>query len=83
MRAETAQMIKEKACFVRGIETLLSMDKRSMVDSLAYHLEVHDDSGDFYDEYIDVIYTNGTTRRLLVTGNSNGANLKAIVMEVY
>lgn len=59
------------------------MDKRSMVDSLVYRLEVHDDSGDFYDEYIDIIYTNGTTRCLLVTGNSNGANLKQIVKEVY
>ncbi|WP_251616170.1 hypothetical protein [Senimuribacter intestinalis] len=83
MQVETAQMIEEKSRFVRGIETLLSMDKRSMVDSLAYHLEVHDDSGDFYDEYIDIIYTNGTTRRLLVTANSNGANLKQIAKEVY
>lgn len=83
MRAETLQMIDEKSRFIRGIETLLSMDKRNMVDSLVYRLQTHDDSGGCYDEYIDIIYTNGTTRRLLVTGNSNGANLKQIAKEVY
>ena len=83
MRVETVQMIEEKSRFIRGVETLLSMDKRNMVDSLVYRLQTHDDSGECYDEYIDIIYTNRTTRRLLVTGNNNGANLKQIAKEVY
>lgn len=61
----------------------MSMDKRSNVDSLAYKVEFHDESEDFYDEYIDIIYRNGNYRRLFVTGYSNGANLKAVAKEVY
>lgn len=83
MKAEIVMMIEEKIRFVRGIETLLSMDKRSNVDSLAYKVEFHDESEDFYDEYIDIIFQDGSYRRLLVTANSNGANLKAVAKEVY
>ena len=83
MKPEIAMMIEEKIRFVKGIETLLSMDKRSNVDSLAYKVEFHDESEDFYDEYIDIIYRNGNYRRLFVTGYSNGANLKAVAKEVY
>ena len=83
MKPEIAMMIEEKIRFVKGIETLLSMDKRSNVDSLAYKVEFHDESEDFYDEYIDIIYRNGNYRRLFATGYSNGANLKAVAKEVY
>lgn len=83
MKPEIAMMIEEKVRFIREIETLLIMDKRSNVDSIAYKVEIHDESGDFYDEYINIIYQGGNSRRLLVTGNSNGANLKAIAKEVY
>lgn len=83
MKAETAKMIEEKSRFIRSIETLLSMDDRNSVDSLKYFLELQDDNGDCYDEYVDIVYPSGMARRLLVTGNSNAANLKAIIKEVY
>ncbi len=83
MSNDTAKMISDKARFVRGIETLLSLDKRSDIDSLAYRVELHDDSEECYDEYIDIIWVGGSTNTILATGNSNGANLKAIAKEVY
>lgn len=84
MKLEIAEMIEEKAGFIRGLEELLRQDKRSGVDSLAYKVELHDDkTGDCYDEFIDIIYITGDYRRLLVTGNSNGANLMQIAKEVY
>lgn len=83
MNLEIAEMIEGKARFIRGLEELLRQDKRSGVDSLAYKVELHDKTGDCYDEFIDIIYITGDYRRLLVTGNSNGANLTQIAKEVY
>lgn len=83
MMLETARMIEEKTRFVRKLEDLLVMDDRSMVDSLAYRLELQGEDPDIYDEYIDIIWTTGGHKRLLVTGNSNGANLKQIAKEIY
>ncbi len=83
MTLETAKMIEEKTRFVRGIEALLVTDDRNMVDSLNYRLELQGEDPDVYDEYIDIIWTTGNHKRLLVTGNSNGANLMQITREVY
>ena len=75
-------MLEEKMRFVRDIEKLLENDKgNNMVDHLQYRVDFQDDH--CYDEYIDVIYKNGCKKTILATGNSNGANLKAIVSEVY
>lgn len=83
MRAETVQMIEEKSRFVRGIETLLSLDKNSMVDSLIYKFDMQDEVGEVYDEYVEITWETGGAKRLLVTGYSNGTILKAIIKEVY
>lgn len=82
MNAEIAEMIEEKSRFIGAVEIMLLSDQlNNMVDSLTYKIDLQDDN--FYDEYIDVIYLNGYTKRILTTGNSNGANLKAVVKEVY
>lgn len=82
MNLKTANMLKEKMCFVKHIEIFLDSDKKNnQVDCLQYKVDYQSD--DCYDEYIDVVYENGTAKRLLVTGNSNGAILKEIVKEVY
>ena len=82
MNAEIAEMIEEKSRFIGAVEIMLLSDQlNNMVDSLTYKIDLQDDN--FYDEYIDVIYLNGHTKRILTTGNSNGANLKAVVKEVY
>ena len=75
-------MLDEKMRFVRSVEKLLKSDTRNnQVDYVQYRVIFQDE--DCYDEYIDVIYLNGCKKTILATGNSNGANLKAIVSEVY
>lgn len=82
MNWRIAEMIDDKQRFIRAVETMLAADQaNNMVDSLAYKVEFQDEI--FYDEYIDVIYINGHTKRILATCNSNGANLRSIVKEVY
>ena len=82
MKSEIAKMIEEKRRFIVAIETMLVEDQlNNQVDCLAYVVKFHGE--EFYDEYIDVIYLNGYTKRILTTANSNGANLKAVVKEVY
>ncbi|WP_338547789.1 hypothetical protein V1225_05815 [Emergencia sp. JLR.KK010] len=83
MQVETAQMIEEKSRFVTGIETLLSLDKNSMVDSLIYKFDMQDEAGEVYDEYVGIAWETGGAKRVLVTGYSNGAILKEIIKEVY
>ena len=38
---------------------------------------------EYDDEYIDVHFRGGGVKRLLATGNSNGANAKEIIKAVY
>lgn len=84
MKQEIAKMIEEKAEFIRAVEAMLIKDQRNnSVDCIDYKINIQSDDGNCYDEYIDIIYTKGQVRRILVTGNSNGANLKAIAKEVY
>ena len=68
-------MIEEKTRFVRGLEALLATDDRNLVDSLAYRLELQGEDPDIYEEYIDIIWTTGGHKRLLVTGQSNIVSL--------
>lgn len=82
MEISTAQMIEEKTRFVRGLEELLIMDDRSMVDSLAYRLELQGEDPDIYDEYIDIVWTTGGYKRLLVTGLSNIQNMIEVAKAV-
>lgn len=82
MNLRIAEMIEEKIHFVKAIETMLEADQaNNMVDCLLYKVELQDEN--YYDEYIDVVYINGHTKRILATCNSNGANLRSIVKEVY
>ncbi len=54
-----------------------------MVDSLIYKFDMQDEAGEVYDEYVGIAWETGGAKKLLVTGYSNGAILKAIVKEVY
>ena len=53
-------------------------DERSGVEDIAYIYKPEYD-----DEYIDVHFRGGGIKRILATGNSNGANAKAIIRAVY
>lgn len=82
MKASTMKMMDEKRLFIRRIQTLLEFDeKNNQVDCLEYEVKFHDET--MYDEYIHIVYVGGHTKTILATANSNGANLKAIVAEVY
>ncbi len=82
MEISTAQMIEDKARFVRGMENLLIMDDRSMVDSLVYRLELQGENPDIYDEYIDIVWTTGGHKHLLITGLSNIQNMIEVAKAV-
>lgn len=82
MKLKTAQMLDEKMCFIKHIEMLLDFDKKNnQVDCLRYKVDYQSDN--CYDEYVDIVYINCHTKRLLVTGSSNGVILKEIAREVY
>lgn len=82
MEISTAQIIEDKTRFVRGLEELLIMDDRSMVDSLIYRLELQGEDPDIYDEYIDIVWITGGHKRLLVTGLSNIQNMIEVAKAV-
>lgn len=82
MKLSTMNKLDEKRRFVARIQTLLEFDeKNNQVDRLEYEMKFYSENR--YEEFIHVVYQNGYTRTLVVTGNSNGANLKAVAKEVY
>ena len=82
MKASTIKMLDDKRRFIGRIQTLLAFDeKNNQVDCLEYEVKKFDET--HYEEYIHIIYVGGHVKTILATTNSNGANLKAIVAEVY
>lgn len=82
MNLEIARMLDAKREFVRAVETMLAEDqKNNHVDCIQFGVLIHDENS--YDEYLEIVFLNGHTKKILATGNSNGANLKAITKEVY
>ena len=72
------ELFKEKSEFIATLELALLRDERSGVEDIAYIYKPEYD-----DEYIDVHFRGGGVKRILATGNSNGANAKAIIGAVY
>ena len=73
-----SELFKEKNEFIATLELALLRDERSGVKDIAYIYEP-----EYADEYITVFFRGGATKRILATGNSNGANAKAIIKAVY
>ena len=72
------ELFKKKNEFIATLELALIRDERSGVEDIAYIYKP-----EYNDEYIDVHFRGGATKRILATGNSNGANAKAIIKAVY
>lgn len=72
------ELFKEKSEFIATLELAFLRDERSGVEDIAYIYEPEYD-----DEYIDVHFRGGGVKRILATGNSNGANAKEIIKAVY
>lgn len=72
------ELFKEKSEFIATLELALLRDERSGVEDVAYVYKPEYD-----DEYITVFFRGGATKRILATGNSNGANAKEIIRAVY
>lgn len=82
MNLNIARKMDEKRAFVREIEELLKKDQRNnRVDSLQYRVAFY--SENHYDEYVDIVYTDGSVRKQLVSGLSKGKTLNEIVKAVY
>ena len=71
-------MLSKKEIFIRALEAALQVDERSEVDSICYNLDFA-----ARDEIITIIFKGGGIKRILATGNSNGANAKEIIKAVY
>lgn len=71
-------MLSEKAAFIKSLETALREDKNSRLDMIAYQLTL-----ETQDEVITVVFKGGSIKRILATGNSNGANAKEIIKAIY
>lgn len=79
MRADFMKMIEEKQLFLQKLqEALIADEERNNLDSIAYEYRL-----DTMDEVISVIYRDGSCGKILATGNSNCANAKAILEEIY
>lgn len=72
------ELFKEKSEFIAVLELALIRDERSGVEDIAYIYKP-----EYGDEYIDVHFHGGGVKRILATGNSNGANAKEIIKAVY
>ena len=72
------ELFKEKSEFIATLELAILRDERSGVEDIAYIYKPESD-----DEYIDVHFRGGGVKRILATGNSNGANDKSIIRAVY
>lgn len=68
-----------KKYFIRELSVALSMDSdNNMLEDITY---TYDD--DTCDEVITVTFTDGSYKKILATGNSNGQNAKEIVKTLY
>ena len=72
------ELFKERNEFIAKLELAILRDERSGVEDIAYIYKPEYDV-----EYIDVHFSSGGIKRILATGNSNGANAKEIIRAVY
>lgn len=68
----------QKKTYITQLSYALSIDTNSMVDFIIY---TYDD--DAADEVITIAFKDGSTKKILATGNSNGQNAKEVVRAVY
>lgn len=69
-------IFEEKKQFIEALEATLLMDKYNNIESIKYHQ---------YEnwEFVRIDYKGGYTVDINTSANSNGANAKEIIAEVY
>lgn len=78
MKKDQIVILNDKAVFIAQLELALIADERSGLDSICYEYSL--ETGD---EIITVIFKGGGIKKILATGNSNGANAKEIINAIY
>lgn len=71
---------KEKDQYVRKMAEMLKLDPRSEVKDVTY--EVYE-QWDYYEEFVNILFTSGFTRKINVTGNSDYGILDTVARAVY
>lgn len=70
---------RRKYEFIKNLEMTLFLDhERNDIESIDYIYQ-----REYDDEIIVITYMGGHEERILTTGNSNGANAKAIINTIY
>jgi hypothetical protein len=69
---------ENKLKFIKALEFTLTLDDRSNVEDIVLRYDPKHD-----DEYINIFFTGGGRKEIYATGNSNSANMKAILKAVY
>lgn len=70
---------REKRDFIRALETAIKADRCSYVQSINYEYR----ENDLPREIVTITYMNGRAVNINVEINSNGANAKEIIAEIY
>ena len=78
--SEWAWMYEQKERFIKSLEQTLKIDyARNQLKELRY---IKPGDG-FHKEVVEIEYDNGYTVRINTSVNSNGANAKEIIKEIY
>lgn len=81
MDTQNAPELEEKNRFIISIQNALLLDQdRNWLDCICYQAVEREGC---LSEYIDVIRTDGSCKRILATGQSNGQSLKEIINYLY
>ncbi len=73
-------MRKEKTEFVKKMGEMLKIDPRSELKLIVYKVE---EQWDWYEEYVEMMFTSGVVKKIKVTGNSDYAILNDVMKAVY
>lgn len=81
MDTQNASELEEKNHFIMSIQNALLLDQdRNWLDCICYQAVEREGC---LSEYIDVIRTDGSCKRILATGQNNEQNLKEIIKFLY
>ena len=73
-------MRKEKTEFVKKMGEMLRVDPRSELKQITYKVN---EQWDWYEEYIEILFTSGVIKNIRVTGDSCYAILEEVAKAVY
>ncbi len=75
-----SEMKREKEQYINKMCEMLRIDPRSEVKDVKY--EVYE-QWDYYEEYVIILFNNGFSNKINVTGNSDYGILDTVARAVY